>query len=127
MSQYLLLIMINVRVVINNMSFSEQINDVKSIQCCNYGCFKIKFISNVDNSMHLRHIFNKIDVISEYGNYGTPKQFLYVFKEMCDYFNIREIKYKLGFKWTKENNVWFNIKCFFYFITNIGWLKDFKI
>lgn len=107
------------------MTFSEQVNEVKNLSSVTYGCFVAKFTPPLENEMKIRHIFGKMDQIVAYGNYGTPIQFLYVFKEFCDYLNGRQIPYCLRFTWVRKNNLWFNIKCLLYLLVNVNWLKTF--
>lgn len=105
------------------MTFSEHLPDVEGLDQISYGCFVAIFTPPLRDEMKIRHVFGKLDQLIEHGNYGKPIQFFHIFKELCDYLNGRRIPYRLSFRWTWGNNLFFNLSCLGYLIANITWLK----
>ena len=107
------------------MSFSEHAQDTQSLHSVTYGCFVAVLTPALEDEMKIRYVFGKLDYLTGLRNRGKPIQFLYIFKEFCDYLNCRKIPYRLSFRWTLNNHLLFNLKCLAYLLVNISWLKTF--
>lgn len=98
------------------MTFTEQVGKIKRLNEIGYGCFNIVLKPPIEEKMCLRHISGKMDYLSSFGNRGSPEQFLYLFKELCDYLDNRNINYRLKYKWTSQNSIRFNLECLYLFL-----------
>jgi len=111
---------------IKEMTFSKQLEDIEGLHGIGYGNFNIKLETALEDHIKIRHVIGKIDEMAGLGNYGEPWQFIYIFKEICDYLSVRNIGYDISFKWTKENSLIFNLKCLLLMIVNWGVLKTYR-
>ncbi|MGF7010656.1 hypothetical protein M2146_001180 [Lachnospiraceae bacterium PF1-22] len=102
------------------MSMEEQVsNNLECFTFIYYGCYCVEINpSSHQSEVIMLHIARKMDEIATYGNRGSAKTFMYLFKEICIFLRSRNLKFKPFFRYTKENNVKFNIKCFIEFQKN---------
>ena len=91
----------------------EQENFIEPMKDLTFGCCRWSFSKPIISEIIKQNIMLKVEQLSRLGTCGTPKQWLYVVGDMCDYLRMCDIGYKLKYVYPGYNPPLFNLKCLF--------------